>query len=293
MDLHRLRYFIAVAETGSTHRAADRVLISQPAVARQVRLLEEELAIRLFERDGRGMRLTDAGKSFLADARKLIEAADRARHKAALIDEGFTGSLRLGFHEIAHRYPEFRRILGRFREAHPDIDYVVTVCSSQVQLDLLRKGELDVGFLFLWDRPAADLRTMRIRSDDYLLVLPESHPLSRDAEIDGRSLRGERFVWVDRQQNAVQSQLLIAACANAGFSPRVAYEGLSSEMAMVSLVAAGLGLAILPASLAEEAPRGVVLRRIRDFAVGVELHLVWRPEAVTGALARFIGLARG
>jgi DNA-binding transcriptional LysR family regulator len=290
VNLRTLRHFVVVAEEENLHRAAERLHIAQPALTRQIKLLEADLGAVLFERSARGLKLTPAGDSYLADARTILGMAVQASRRAALVDKGFMGTLRLGFHEVAHRYSVFKEVMSRFMREHDDVQFAFHTMSSQQQIDALISGEIDAGFIYLWNALPHQLESSKMRDDSYLVGLAGTHPLAISKTIALSDLADEPFIWVDRSLNSAQSNTLLKACARAGFVPRMVHDGFNSESAMLSLVSIGAGLAFLPASLEETNPP-IALRRADGLDVHIELHLAFRSGPRHAVLNRFIEAA--
>jgi DNA-binding transcriptional LysR family regulator len=287
VNLRNIRHFVVVAEEENLHRAAERLRIAQPALTRQIKLLELDLGAVLFERLPRGLKLTAAGRSYLKDARDVLAMSLAASRRARLVDQGFLGSIKLGFHEVAHRYAVFKAVMARFMADYPNVQFEFHTMSSQDQIDGLIRAELDAGFLYSWNPLPPPLASVRIRKDNYLVVAPPQHPLARRSSTSLAELADEPFIWIDRPRNHAQSDALIAACARVGFTPRIVHDGVGSESSMLSLVSIGAGLAFLPSSLREVNPP-VALVPVVDFDVNVELHLVYQSDNSSLALEHFI-----
>jgi len=279
MELRRIRYFVAIAEEENMHRAAEKLHIAQPAMTRQMNILEQEIGVKLFERLPRGLRLSSAGKAFLNDAQALLNMAKLARDRAYAVGTGRVGKLRIGFHEVVHRYAEFCNFLAEFSNRHPQIEFQLTAMSSKLQVEALSMGRLDCAFIYVWEKVPRSISTIALRGDEYGIVLPENHRLASRTSIDLREMSEERFIWIDRTQFSIQSHRLMSACDSAGFVPNIVYEGLSSEAAVRSLVSSGLGCALLPLSIGEQSARGVRVVPCEQPLLSVELHLAWLTES--------------
>jgi DNA-binding transcriptional LysR family regulator len=287
MNFRSLQYFVTISEELNLHRAAERLCIAQPALTRQIKALEDELSVTLFDRGPRGLKLTPSGESFLEDARLLLDLGQQARRRVSLVERGELGTVRLGFHEVAHRYAVFRTVMSQFIAGNPNIHFHFRVVSSHQQIELLGTGEIDVGFLYLWEPLPSHLLSRRLRNETFVLAAPEAHPLASAGTIELADLANQPFVWVDRSRNRAQSDLLMKMCTQAGLVPNIVHDGVTSEAAMLSLVAAGAGFAFVPAS-ARETATGVTLREIRDLALEVEFHLAWRERNKAAAVKWFI-----
>jgi len=290
VNLKTLKYFVVVAEEGNMHRAAERLHIAQPALTRQIKVLENALRVELFERLPRGVQLTAAGRSYLIDARNLLELSAQANERVAMVNSGIMGSLRLGLHEVAHKYGIFRRIIETFTNNYRDIQLSFNIMSSQRQLDALLVGDIDVGFVYLWQPLPHQLQSQKLRSDQYVVAVPANNPLASKAEVRLEDLAQERFLWVDRGQNQAQSDTLMLACERCGFVPNTVHDGLTSEEAMLSLVSVGAGVAFMPAT-DREASGPIMFKPVSNLNVEVELHLTFRSGKQTPTLGWLLDCA--
>lgn len=291
MNLRRLKYFVIVAEEENLHRASLRLHVAQPALTRQIRLLEEELGTTLFNRLPRGIDLSTAGHAFLEDARQILRLTEQAHKRAHAVAGGQMGTLRVGFHDAAHFYPVLRKVFWSFRSEFPNVHFRFVSSSSEKQLESLLAKDLDAGFIYRWDQPPEGCEYLSLARDEIALALSEHHKLAQKSLVTVEDLRSEPFVWGDTVAYQGHTEAIMRACAAIGFIPRVWHEGLSSLSAMISLVAAGLGLAILPKQIITTSP-AIVMRRIEALNYPVELLLVWRKENSSAALANFVQQAR-
>lgn len=257
---HQLRSFVAVAEEGSYRRAAERLTISQPPLSRQVGSLEQSLGVELFERTGRGVRLTAAGETFLGEATALIASADRARNLAQDAHHGRVGSIRVGYAEPA-AFDVLPHVLGRFREAYPRVDLELHEMHSHEAVKQLEQRTIDVAYL----RPPIDsmqVALTMLHPDRLVAVVPESHP-AQETEILLDDLRDQPFVTYAAGMGAGISSSTLQACAAAGFSPRISHTATSTPMLM-SLVAGGGGVALVSHQFSQIPYLGVRFIGLRD-----------------------------
>jgi DNA-binding transcriptional LysR family regulator len=287
MELRHLRYFLAVAECENFHRAAARLHVAQPALSRQVRALEEMLGVTLFERLPRGTRLTEPGHAFLEDVRRILADLARAQDRVRRVGQGHVGTVRVGLNEIAVRQPYLPGFFRAIREQSPEIDIRVTMLVSQLQIEALRAGTIDVGFLF--HRPAEDqeLRAILIDSDDHVIAMPRTHHLACKPKLYLADLADEPFIMMSQHSNRVLYDRLLAACVAGGLVPRQVHEA-NNEYVIINLVAAGVGLAFLNRSLGALPSQEVILRQVEDLSLPVSLELVWRHDNRSAAVARFV-----
>jgi DNA-binding transcriptional LysR family regulator len=261
--LREIECFTAVAETLSFTRAAQNLHLAQPPLSRHVRTLEEKLGTRLFERSGRRVALTPAGAVFFEETRGVLPRLLRAGEATRRFALGQTERLRLGF-VSAVLGPELVGVLRAFREAHPKVQLAMRDAPPAEQLAALRRGELEGGFVGLAPRePAAGVRFVRWHREPLMAFVPFGHPLAARTPIDLKDLAGEPMLAVSREAAPAFAAFVSDACATAGFRPRLAFEADRAQ-AVATLVAAGMGVALLPASLARfvgEAAAALPLRR--------------------------------
>lgn len=256
MELRHLRYFLAVAEEGNVTRAAERLHISQPPLSQQLKDLEHTLGVTLFVRSPQGMALTAAGEAFRDEARHIVQAAEHARQVAVRASLGQTGTLRVGFTSSAAFNPVVAGTLREFRRQWPNVQVQLEETNTTRLTEGLLHHKLDAAFL----RPAStdmpELQVHRFKDERMKVVLPASHPLARLKRIELRRLSQDAFVLFPRQVGLSLHDAIIGACQAAGFEPRIGQETpqLSS---VINLVAAELGVSIVPASLAQIQLKGV------------------------------------
>jgi DNA-binding transcriptional LysR family regulator len=290
LNLRRLGYFVVVAEEENLHRASARLHVAQPALTRQIRLLEEELGTILFNRLRRGFSLSTAGQSFLEDARQILRLSDLAHKRATAVASGQMGTLRIGFHDAAHFYPILHRVFSNFGREFSNVHFRFLSSSSERQIEALRIKDLDLGFIYRWGETTEDISTLPLACDELALALPGSHRLASKAVITANDLRNEPFVWGDTVAFHSHTDAVMRACAMIGLTPTVWHQGLTSGYAMISLVASGVGLAIVPKQTIVHP--GVVSRPIEGMNCPAELLLAWRVDNSSAAVANFVRHAR-
>lgn len=289
LQTRHMRYFVAVAEELNFHRAAERLNVSQPALWRQIRDVEASMGVTLLARDPRGIGLTLAGKSFLNDCRDLLERIEAAGMRTQRVAQGQIGTLHIAFNEIAARRSEVPRFLQAFRAAHREINLQLHVLMSQKQIDGLRTGELDAGFLFRHSGERADFQNILIGRDNFVVAMPGDHELVRKPSLSLCDLKGMPLIMPNPRTNAITYERLTAAFRSAGLNPLIA-QFADNENALLNLVAAGMGLTFLNTSLRPSETRGVVLRPLTDLSLPIHLELVWQNTNHNPALNHFVGL---
>lgn len=289
MELRHLRYFVAVAEEGSFRQAAEeRIFVSQPALSRQIQRLEDELDARLFERTGRGVNLTRAGETLLEEARRMLRGAERAEEHVRLAAEGKSGRLRVGFVGTA-AFAVLKPVFRRWQREAPGVELLLSERPSARQVEALGAGDIDVGFVRT-PMPGEGLSFQTALREPFVAALPASHALAGQDEIKADALANEDFILFPRRLGAGLFDQVTGICRAAGFSPRVAQEAVLMQT-IVSLVAAGLGVSILPASTGKLGLEGVRYAQLAGTDAETEIAAVWRSGDENPALRRFLRVA--
>ena len=294
MELRHLRYFIAVAEEGHVTRAAQRLGIQQPPLSQQIRALERELGVQLFRRKPRGVELTDAGKVFLERSREILEDVDRALASTRRTARGEQGRVVVGFTSSAPFHPFVPRVIRAFREMSPLVSLILEESGSNELVQGLHNESIDAAFI---RSPEADLVGLVVRpllEEDMVVALPAGHRLARDEHVPLPldALASETFVLYKRPGGPGLYDTIIAACRNAGFSPRVGQEA-PRILSTLNLVAAGIGVSIVPASLRRLQMDGVMYRKLSGSTqLKAPLILACRPGENSAAVQRFIDLVQ-
>jgi len=250
MDLRHLRYFACVAEELHFGRAAQRLGMSQPPLSQQIRALEEELGVQLLERTSRRVRLTEAGRQFLPEARATLAQADLAARTARSAQRGDVGRLRLGFSTSVPFIPRVVDALSRFRQAYPQVSLKLDELTRDEQLSRLEQGLLDVAILRTFSKPdlPANMQSLRIQRDGVILAMRQDHALAQRTDaLTLDDLRGEPLILFGAVNGAGFNERLIEQCRALGFAPNVAIE-TASFATLLGLTAAGLGITILSRS---------------------------------------------
>lgn len=261
MELRHLRYVIAVAEELHFTRAAERLGIGQPPLSQQIKQLEDALGTQLFLRATRAVALTEAGRAFLPHAYAALNSAEQAMLAASRAARGEIGQLRIGFTSAASFNSYVPAIISRFRDAHPDVELKLMEQATNYLLEALHTDKLDIAFL----RPALgqsdDLVTYALPEEPLWIALPSRHPLSNRVRLDLGELANESFVLYPRANGSLLYDTIIAACRSVGFSPRIVQEA-PQMTSTVNLVAAGVGVALVPESMRQLHSEGVAYVQI-------------------------------
>ncbi len=293
IDLRQLRYFVAVAETGHLTRAAERLGIQQPPLSQQIRALEDQLGTKLFRRLPRGMALTAAGRALLDEARAVLARLDRALEAARRAGRGEQGRIAVGFTSSAAFHPFVAAAIRAFRQAAPAVDLGLEESSTTELVDAVRAERLDAAFVRAPPDTAADVTIAPLLDEPMLLAAPAHHPLAHAADgVDLAALAAETLILYRRPTGPGLYDAIIAACRAAGFSPSIGQEA-PRMLSTLSLVAAGLGLTIIPASMRRLNLEGVVYRPLTGCpGLTAPLRLAWRTAEPPGPAQRFVTLAR-
>lgn len=269
MELRHLRYFLAVAEEGHVTRAAERLGIQQPPLSQQIQALESELNLQLFKRLPRGMELTEAGRSFLADTRNILAQVSKAQARAQRTARGEQGVISIGFTSSALFHPVIPNSIRIFRERYPLINLVLEELGTVELIDGLRSESIDIAFI---RSPAPEPRGLNIHpllEEPMLVALPDNHPYAvppsgaDDAGLTIDKLAKEPLILYRRRAGAGLYDAIFAAYHKAGFVPQVVQEA-PQILSTLNLVAAGLGYTIVPESLCQVQIQGVAYRSIEN-----------------------------
>lgn len=289
MELRHLHYFIAVAEELHFSRAAERLCISQPPLSQQIRSLEDELGVKLFERTKRHVQLTEAGKVFLERSYLVLAQLEQAIEVTQRIGRGEVGRLAIGFVDSA-TYNVLPDVLRVFREQFPAIELRLHELTTTQQIHALYQNQIDVGVV----RSAITdpgLSTECVLQESLVLALPQTHPLSAQVNVSVSTLADESFILFPAKLGPVFYDQIIQICQQAGFHPKVAQEAVQMQT-IIGLVAAGLGIAFVPASLQNFHRSGVIYRPLQEQTPQTGLYLAWRQHDSSPVIKAFLSLAQ-
>ncbi|EPE99992.1 LysR family transcriptional regulator [Rhizobium grahamii] len=261
MELRHIRYFLAVAEEGNFTRAAAKLGIGQPPLSQQIRDLENEVGASLFHRVPHGAELTAAGNAFLPEGRAAIAAAEKAKLAAQRATRGETGRLALGFTASSAFNTAVSGTIRRFRSQWPDVSLSLTEMNSNWLMEKLLRQEIDVAFIRPGLEDPKDVTLKRLADEPMLIALPAHHPLAKYGKVPLSALAGEPFILFPRTVGLSLYDDIVRGCRDAGFELVVTQEAPQIP-SVVNLVAADLGVSIVPASIAHLALDGVAYRSI-------------------------------
>jgi DNA-binding transcriptional LysR family regulator len=272
MELRQLRYFVAVAEELHFGRAAARVHIAQPPLSQQIKGLEAELGVLLLQRTRRSVALTPAGAAFLEQARDILARAGQAAETARRVQAGEEGRLAVGFVNPAMD-AFLARTVAAFRTRRPGVALTLVEAATVEQVEEVRAGRLDLGFIRLYGEPPAGLAVRLACREPYVLALPRGHRLARRDRVALFALQGEPVILTPARYGAALRAAMLTALARAGATPAPAQEARTKQTAL-SLVAAGAGLALVPESSRVWRREGVVFRPVEEGLPLVEMAAI-------------------
>lgn len=289
IELRHLHYFIAVAEELHFSRAAERLHISQPPLSQQIRALEEQLGVKLFERTKRQVQLTEAGEVFLERSYLLLEQLEQAIEVTQRIGRGEVGRLAIAFVDSA-TYTVLPDILSVFREQFPAVELRLHEMTTAQQIQALHLKQVDIGIVRSAIREPG-LSVECLLQESLVLALPQTHPLCAHNKVSLSTLASESFILFPAKLGPVFYEQIIDMCQQAGFRPKVAQEAVQMQT-IIGLVAAGLGIAFVPTSMQNFYRSGVVYRPLQEQTPSSGLHLAWRQHDSSPVIRAFLNLAQ-
>jgi DNA-binding transcriptional LysR family regulator len=279
-----LTQFIAVAEALHFGRAATRLHMAQPPLSQAIKHLEELVGVKLLDRSKHAVSLTPAGRAFLDDARALLAQGQRAIDTARRASEGLTGRITIGFMGSVS-YELLPRILRDFRTRFPAIHVDLREQTSVEQIESLHASKIDLGIVRLPLNNAADLNMRTIEVERLIAVLPRDHRLAASQTLRLEDLADAPFMIFPPDKSPSLHAKFLMACDEAGFSPRIALEAWQMA-SMVSLVAAGMGVVLLPAQVRSSPHPGVVYKDLNNDSEHLDLKIAaaWRPDNISAGV---------
>jgi DNA-binding transcriptional LysR family regulator len=289
IEIRQLKYFSRVAELEHYGQAAAELHIVQPALTRQIKQLEEELGVELFERLPRGVRLTPAGKVLLEKSRALLQNLDRLVYSTRQAASGKTGSIRVGFADGATYSGHLARFVREFRKRFENVDLELIHSSSLNQWELLANNTIDLGFVY-WMPPHMDgVAYHIINRERILLATTHTSGLLKKKKIALKDLVGAPFVWIKRKESPQYYDMILAQCDRAGVTLNVLQEA-NTESAILSLVAAEIGSSFITEAALKRRPENVTLVPVKDLDCELKLTAIWRDSDVNPALKHFVSM---
>lgn len=293
LSLRQLLYFVTVAEEKHFRRAAERLHISQPPLTQRIQSMERELGVQLFKRSGRQVELTEAGRLVLVEAQAVLAQIERLREVALRAEHGETGNLRIGFTTSVAFIHAFTQATKDFQHDYPAVTLSLTPTISSRAIDDLRQRKIDVCLIRQVPVPVG-VRQVTVAHDELMLVLPSAHPNASDERVALEEIAGERFIaYHGEQRNALNAHIM-DVWARVGFIPRVT-QWAENGLAILTLVAAGFGIALLPSSISSIHIDGIVWKHIDMDGkfTSSSIVMMYRSEAENDKiLSRFVDYVR-
>ncbi|NTJ62195.1 LysR family transcriptional regulator [Agrobacterium rhizogenes] len=290
LSLRQFQQFLAVAETMSFRRAAERLSMAQPPLTTAIRQMEEELGVRLFERTNRITGLTPAGEVLREEAQRTIAQAERAMTLTKRAGEGAIGTLRIGFvaSSIHHLVPQ---IIAGFRRDNPSIVLELEEATSARQIASIIADQTDVGLVALPIPASAEMlmATKVLLESRLVAAIPADHPLASEPLFPLAALAGESWILFPESEGPGLYSTIMRACFEAGFSPRVEQRAVQMET-IIGLVAAGLGVSLVPEAFLSSRREGVAFRNLdgEGTPIPYKVGLAWRSSQSSPVLSSFL-----
>ena len=290
MELRHLRYFVAVAEALSFTKAAQNLRLAQPSLTRQVRNLEDEIGVRLLDRSNNRVALTEEGRRFLFESKKLLEMCAESVAAVQRMNHGESSQLNIGYVANIH-YGLLPATLGAFRKLCPRVALNLFDMTSAEQFQALEARKIDLGFVGL--RPALsnhDLLAEGVAFDTMLVALPASHPLAKKATLKLADLAPQFFIGMAAKTHPGAREWLLETCQNAGFAGKILQEA-DAEPTAIRFVADGLGVAFMPEQITGLPHEGVVFRPLSP-TLRRESTIAWRADNPSKPLQEYIQIVK-
>ncbi|WP_174365380.1 LysR substrate-binding domain-containing protein [uncultured Caballeronia sp.] len=290
MELRHLRYFVTVAEELHFTRAARRIGIAQPPLTQQIKALEEELGVRLFDRAPGKVTLTAAGRVFFEESRAILESVDKAINRTRLYAQGFAGRICVGFTESASFSPAVTASLHRFRESYPDVELRLEENRSTQLVDALRHGRIDAAFVRLPIDAGDDIQFDLISNEQMVLAVNRQHQLASRKSVPLSSLVDEQFILYPRATRLGLTESIILACQKCGFNPNVVQHApqISST---INLVASSLGVTIVPKCMSTSRPDAVRYLSLKGADLRASLGIAYRIGDSSSTLKNLLAIS--
>ena len=287
IELRHIKYFLAVAEDLHFRKAAERLYISQPGLSRQIKQMEDDLGVQLFERNNRKVALTAAGTYLKQELTIVTKNLEEVLQHAKLLEEGKEGSVKLGYVGSAMQnvIPE---LLIKFRETHPTIRFSLTEMDNTGQVKALLNKDIDVGFVRLNQVPEG-LELRPVLNDTFTLVLPANHPVDAANFGSLAQLKNEDFILFEKNYSPVYYERVLSVFEHAGFSPKVSHYTVHANT-IFRLVENHFGVSIIPTSLKEGYNMNVKFIELTDIPIRAVLSVVWNKKNRNPTLGKILEL---
>lgn len=290
MNIRQFECFIVLAEELNFRRAAERCIITQPALSQMVRQMELELQATLFSRTNRQVRLTPAGEVFLIKAREIVSQVRETKRLVEQIEGGKKGNIAVGA-TVPAIYIVFSDIANEMRRQLPDVELSVSIMDTQIQEEEVRNGRIDIG---IGHTPFEDetLAATHIARVPFAVAMAKDNPLTGRKKLLIEDLKEETFVLFPRNMAPLQHDSIIALCLEAGFSPRHIIDGISPAQAIIAYAGAGMGIGFIASKLQQFKHPNVLYRQLEGNRPYFTLGTVHRRENMNPVIRTFIRIAQ-
>ncbi|HTK02005.1 MAG TPA: LysR family transcriptional regulator [Bordetella sp.] len=289
MELRHLRYFVTVAEELHFTRAARRIGIAQPPLTAQIKALESELGVQLFNRQPGRVSLTLPGQVYLEEARAILEHVKKAALRCQLSAQGMVGRISVGFTESASFRAEVTTALQRYRSLYPRVEMSLEESRTGTLMESLRQGRIDVAFVRLPIGEDNGITFSLLSTEPMMVVVPRDHPLDGRQSVRLEELSEELFVLYPRSTRSGLPEMVVSACEARGFSPKVVQHA-PQVSSTINLVASGLGVSIVPACMRGTRSDDVHYISLEESGLVASLGMAHRSTGISPALQNFVDL---
>ncbi len=287
IELRHLKYFLSVAEELHFKKAADKLFISQPGLSRQIKQMEDELNVKLFERCNRKVKLTKAGEYFKKEIKGIFHNLDDVINRTKLLNNGVEGNLKLGYVGSAIQ-KVIPNLLLRFRETHPNVLINLTEIENKKQIEALLNNEIDIGFVRM-ERVPRGLKLMPSLEETFSLVLSQNHKINESNFKDLSQLKNEHFILFDSSYSESYYEKVMNIFDDAGFTPLVSHTTVNAS-SIYRLVENNFGVSIVPTSLKFGYNMKIKFIELKNITQRTTLKIVWNVNNTNPILKRFLSL---
>jgi DNA-binding transcriptional LysR family regulator len=289
MELRHLRYFVTVAEELHFTRAARRIGIAQPPLTAQIKALESELGVQLFNRQPGRVSLTLPGQVYLEEARAILEHVKKAALRCQMSAQGMVGRISVGFTESASFRAEVTTALQRYRSLYPRVEMSLEESRTGTLMESLRQGRIDVAFVRLPIGEDTGIEFSLLSTEPMMVVVPKGHPLDGRQSVRLEELSDELFVLYPRSTRSGLPEMVVSACEARGFSPKVVQHA-PQVSSTINLVASGLGVSVVPACMRGTRSDDVHYISLEESGLVASLGMAHRSTGLSPALRNFVDL---
>ncbi len=283
IELRHIRYFLALAEELHYQKAADRLFVSQSALSQQIKQLEGIVGSALFDRTNRKVSLNKAGQLFKEDVSGLMAQVSVAMEHQALLRKGVAGRLRIGFVASAMQ-SVLPAMLTAFEKDHEQVQIEFEELPNESQLPAVASGKLDIGFVRT-SNVGEGLQLRKVHSESFVLVLPKGHPKSNFQNL--AEYKDEHFILFPNDKSSSYFQQILSMCADHGFVPNIKHKSIHAPT-IFKLVSLGMGVSILPASLADANQTDITFVPLKSLSYFTDLFMIWRTDNRNATLGEFL-----